>query len=1381
MLDSFLSFKIARSNREYHLRPVYSMNGSDLIIKGKQFYGAYNEKTKMWVTDEVALFRMIDDKMKDYAEEHFKDPRSSRYYWQGSEIIIDFINDSTSGELRRARTWLNDLPKELNKGDLDCRVTFADEEVTMKDLRSKRLSYTPANIPTPYYDKFMSTCFDEFNREKLEWAVGSILCGESTKLQKFIAIYGKPGTGKSTFLNILQMLFDGYSEIIDVDALVSKYNQFGTALLRSNPLVCIQHDADLSRIEKNDILNSIVSHEKLVINEKNVKQYTIKPNCMIFMGTNEFVNISDSRQGISRRMIDVYPTGITLPFDVYESVMRGIEFELSGIAYHCMEVYKTIQREDVNRYLKYRPEDMIKRTNVYQMFILDKIFELQDPINDPISVGDLYKMFKTWMQENGYQYVPIRSRFKENILEYYEECQERGRTMDGRQTRGLLKGFKAQYAEDKADWSIYTSSRNNAKEVPVSLPQNNKFKLTEWTSGTPNVFNDIFAEVPAQYSTVDGVPKKPWLECKTLLKDINTSREHYVWFEPMLGGREKTLIVIDFDLRGPDGEKSLERNLEAAETWPMTYCETSKSGKGLHLHYWYDGDPDKLSRLYSEGIEVKVFTGKASLRRKLKFCNTEDIATISSGLPLREVKDTVNFKAIMSEKQLRTFILRNLEKEFHGYTKPSIDFIKKGLDDAYESGLHYDVSDMQNAVLAFANNSSNNAAYCVKVVSKMKWKSDEPSESVVAGEGKPLTYFDVEVFPNVLIVCFKEEGEDKECHRLFNPSISAIETLFKTRLAGFNNRKYDNHILYARYMGYGNEDIYRLSQKLVSNDQKVQLAAGFSEAYNVSELDVYDLCSTKQSLKKWEIKLGIHHQENQYPWDEPLPFDKWEEVADYCCNDVRATEAVLMHNIADLQTREILAELSGLTLNHTTRQHITKIIFGDDKNPALVYTDLSKKFPGYKHIEAGFIDPSEFNGYDPLDKKTWKTTEHSVYLGEAPSDGGYVAYKPGIWYNVGLLDVESLHPHSIKELNLFGKYTKRYTDILDARLAIKHGEIDKAKTLFDGKLAKYLEDKDTTKKLAKALKLVINSVYGYTSATFANPFRDPRNVDNIVAKRGALFMIKLTKELDKKKIPWVHVKTDSIKIPNITDEIIEWVTSFGKKYGYTFSHEATYREMCLINGSTYVAKVEWAEDAEEIGTWSCVAAQFQQPYVKKTLFTKEPIEFEDLCEIKEVKSSMVLDYNEDLPEGEHKYQFVGRVGNFIPVKEGCGGGILLRDKAEQYTKDKEKYDKKYAEAMALEDQKERDKALKKLTEPDRYISVTGAKGFRWLDAESLKTYSLEQVKEMVDYGYYRNLCDDALAAINEYGDADQFIAYGNRSSEELAEEEFPLDDDALPF
>ena len=174
-------------------------------------------------------------------------------------------------------------------------------------------------------------------------------------------------------------------------------------------------------------------------------------------------------------------------------------------------------------------------------------------------------------------------------------------------------------------------------------------------------------------------------------------------------------IVIDFDIKDKDGNKSFDKNVEEASKWPATYAELSKSGGGIHLHYIYSGDVTKLSRIYDDNIEIKVFTGKQSLRRRLTKCNNLPIATINSGLPLKGEK-MVNKEVIKSEKGIRTLIKRNLEKEYHPGTKPSIDFIYKILEDSYNEGLNYDVSDMKNAVLAFAANSTNQADYCIKLV-----------------------------------------------------------------------------------------------------------------------------------------------------------------------------------------------------------------------------------------------------------------------------------------------------------------------------------------------------------------------------------------------------------------------------------------------------------------------------------------------------------------------------------------------------------------------------------------------------------------------------------------------------------------------------------------
>lgn len=357
-------------------------------------------------------------------------------------------------------------------------------------------------------------------------------------------------------------------------------------------------------------------------------------------------------------------------------------------------------------------------------------------------------------------------------------------------------------------------------------------------------------------------------------------------------------------------------------------------------------------------------------------------------------------------------------------------------------------------------------------------------------------------------------------------------------------------------------------------------------------------------------------------------------------------------------------------------------------------------------LPAGWSVEPFFPGY---------TFDHgkSLYWGEEVGEGGYVYAEPGMYRAVALLDIASMHPSSIMAERLFGDiYTARFGDILAARLAIKHGEFEKAEKMLDGKLAPYLKDKDAAKNLAQALKIAINSVYGLTSAGFDNPFRDKRNIDNIVAKRGALFMVNLKHAVQDQGFTVAHIKTDSIKIPNATPEIIQFVMDYGREYGYTFEHEATYDRMCLVNDAVYIARYE-------DGKWTATGTQFQVPYVFKKLFSREPIEFDDLCETKSVSTALYLDMNEGLPEDAHNYKFVGRVGRFSPIKTGCGGGLLLR-----------KTDKGYSAA-------------------------TGSKGYRWMESEEVKKLGKEKD---VDRSYYDRLVDEAVETISQYGDFEQFIS-----------------------
>lgn len=1269
MIDFVKVAKRTTKQGGIEIYPNFIMNyeSQDLMIRGGDFYAVWVEERGLWSTSEQDVIRLVDQALDAYAEKERDNDRSVRvlHMW-----------DADSGSIDR---WHKYCQKQMrdNYVMLDEKLIFSNSGVNKSDYASKRLPYPLEDGDCPAFNELLSTLYSDGERHKIEWAIGAIVSGESKTLQKFLVLYGAPGTGKGTVISIIQKLFQGYCTSFDAKALGSSNDSFALAPFKSNPLVGIQNDGDLSRIEDNTRLNSLVSHEEMVVNEKFKAQYAAAFKTFLFMGTNRPVRITDAKSGLIRRLIDVSPTGNKIDKTRYDILIKQVDFELGAIAKKCLSVFEA----DPMYYNNYIPINMMSASNDFYNFVLNNYTVFRD--KDATTLKAAWEAYNTYCDMAK---VPktlpmrvIREELKNYFREYSDRCY-----IDGERVSGYYSGFRCEQFEE---------------QQPIAPAKSKKPMLV--LDKTVSLLDIALADCPAQYASTSEKPTMKWDSVGTTLKDLDTRQLHYV----KLTGDMTRLITVDFDFKKKNGEKDREKNLVEAAKWPATYAEFSKGG-GVHLEYIYDGDVSKLSHIYDENIEIKTQSGNSSLRRKLTFCNDIQIATISSGLPLKGDDKVLNGATLKSEKSLRVMIMRNLEKEFHGATKPSVDFIYKILEDAYSSGMKYDVSDMYDRVVAFAAGSTHQAETCLKTVAKMKFKSEEPSENTEAsGDDSDIVFYDVEVFPNLFLVNYKMRGTNG-VHRMINPASEDIEKLIKFKLVGFNNRRYDNHMLYARLIGYSNEQLYGLSQKIINDKRSNAL---FGEAFNLSYTDIYDFASKKQSLKKWEIELGIHHKELGLPWDQPVPEERWVEVAEYCDADVLATEAVFEHLQGDWTARKILAKLAGMTVNDTTNSLTTRIIFGREKHPQLIYTDLSETFPGY-----------EFTS----DRK-------NMYRGTDVGMGGYILSHAGIYRDVALLDVASLHPNSIRAMNCFGEYTKRFTDILDARVAIKHGDFDTARAMMDGKLAPYLEDESTADQLAQALKIAINSVYGLTAASFENPFRDPRNKNNIVALRGALFMRTLQDEVESQGYDIVAIKTDSIKIANANPEIVDFCIDFAKQYGYTFEFEAFYDRICQVNDADYIARYKDAESCQRIfdfipkdnkkhpNEWTVTGAKFAVPYIFKTLFAHENIGFDDLCETKSCTTALYLDMNEGLADDEHNYIFIGKVGRFTPIAPGFGGGLLYREK------------------------------------DGKYNAVSGTKGYRWMESEMVQTFEKEG---MIDMGYFRTQAEEAREEISQYGDFEWFVS-----------------------
>lgn len=1381
---------------EIYPKFVINNRTQDLMVRGGDFCAVWDERAGLWSTDEQDVTDQVDAIL---AEEAMK------YKDSATPVHVLYMWDADSGSIDR---WHKFVKQQMRDRwhQLDSTFIFANAEVRKEDYATKRLPYALPDGPQdiPNYKKLFTVLYEPEQLQKLEWVIGAILTGASKSLQKFLVLYGSGGTGKSTWIDMVEQLTKGYSTKVDVKGLASG-SDFGLEDFKSNPLVAFQHEANLSRIEDNSKLNSIVSHDEQVINEKFKNKYVAKFHTFLILGTNYTVRITDAKSGLIRRLLDVNPSGNKVPRKVYDKCVAGLKFELGGIAYHCIEVFNKL---GATYYDDYIPTTMIADTNDFYDFVEDNYDDFAE--RDYVTKVEAWKKYKAYCEFASVPYPLSMRKMQAELKNYFLYFEEESR-VEGRHVRGLYSGFiksKFKKGQEKDDGSVDGNKDVPADPVPVvasvGLPDGVKDKdpyadIPQWLQlkEQHSLFDDIAKDYPAQVAYDDGTTCRPqvsWDKCTTTLKDISTNCLHFV----RVPVRH---IVIDFDIKGTDGSKDLLANLLAASRWPETYAEVSKSGSGVHLHYiWDGGNPEQLSRVAENNVEVKVFTGNSSLRRKLTKCNDIPIRSLVSGLNRKEEKLLDNF-VLANQAQIVSIIKNALQKKYEPHsTRCSIDHIYNTLEAAYNNPtIRYDVTRFRPAIAAFAAKSTHQSNYCRKMVEKMHWCSDILPDTIPEPEENPIVFYDIECLKNFFLISYKLPGTD-DCIDLINPTADEVQKFMQsTRRIGFNSRKYDEHMLVGRTYGYSNKQSYQQSRAITSN-KDADTTGFFLEGYHSGYADIYDLASKKQSLKKWEIEMGVPHQELPLRWDQEVPEDMIPTVIEYCHNDVKATEALWNWPSIrqDFVAREVLVDLvhdrlgmESASVFDTTRILATKFIFGNEKHPQLIYTDLKTG------EQFGTDDPMprEYNSWPEYDI----VDDRNMYKGEDLGYGGYVYAEPGTYYQVALLDIESLHPHSIKALKALGEEgTERFVKILDTRLAIKHHDLEKAISLMP-EMSKYLATEEQADNLAQALKIVINSVYGYTSASFDNPFHDERNTNNIVALRGALFMCMLKREVQAMGYKVAHIKTDSIKIPNASADIIEYCQKRAKEFGYTFEHEATYAKMCLVNDAVYIAKyatTEWCErnhgyipgknaKAKKKGMlWTATGTQFQVPYVFKTLFSHEPIEFNDLRETKEVKTALYLDMNEGLPDVTavekeldklekswkktgfvdikrveelkeekakgHEMIFVGRVGSFCPIKPGCGGGLLMREAGE-----------------------------------GKYAFATGAKDYRWLESTMVKERHKE---DDIDLSYYAKLVDDAIDNMKKFcKDVDGFI---NDDTEHdllpgfmvipaVEEDEVPFDEDVI--
>ncbi len=1245
--------KFTSNNRalDYEVSPDFIFGDTkDLVVKGSKFYAYWNGS--FWDTKQKNLFYDIDSLLWRRARE-LEDGRP------GLRIDVKEIRKASAGKFR----LFADFCKACEASDISFnqKVLFADHKMQRRDYATTQLTYSPQEGEAVAFKELIGTLYLPKELDKILWFMGALFTNKMYKIEKFMYLYGSKGSGKGTVLKIFRMLFEDYCGTIDLKLLTSA-DQFATGQIQEVPLL-IDEDTDISHIYNDTPLLKLTSHETISVNKKFKEPYDVKFIGLLITASNQRYKVRNVDSGITRRAIVVNPSGQKVSHTRYNQLMSQIKYELPYIAHMAISRFEEL---GFDYYDDYFDVDMAEQTDHIFDFIRSNAIHMQNGI----TLKQISELYREYLEDMGWKTDGYKATIKREALRYFDTMLKDSH-VDGTRVNNYFKGFR---------WNIaFPEGVVGTTKADDTVVPDNWLEFDHHNE----VFNKLAADYPAQAALRNGNPSEKWDNVVTKLSDIQTNKLH--WVKVPLNH-----VILDFDLKDENGKKNLELNKEAASKFPPTYAEVSKSGQGIHLHYIYDGNVNELDNLVEKNIEIKVYRGKSSLRRIDKASNNLQLSHISSGLPLKEKKDREMYDQIKeityTEKTLRNFVKRQLgmiegKEPSHPNTKPTIDFIAHEIQKAADMGLEYDITDLRHAVFMRAIRSTNNKEYCLAVFQQIPWSTlrddDGKTEAKLTNFTKiypkeELVFFDIEVYPNLFVVVWKKYHED-EFTRWINPTPDQIEYLMTFPLVGFNNRRYDNHILYARLLGSNNMELFTQSHRIIN--EKNAKSGMYAAAYELSYTDIYEYSQKKQSLKRWEVDLGIKHVEMEIPWDKPVPDELVDTVVEYCVNDVDATEKLFDAIYADYVAREILATIAKGSMNATNNQLTAKFIFGDDPRPQdkFNYVHLNKLFPGYEY-----------------------SFGKSTYRGFETGEGGFVYAEPGVYSDVALLDVESMHPNSLVNMNYFGPYTQRYADLLKVRVLLKHNKIDEVKQMFDGVLAPFLDNPEYLKPLVTALKIVINSVYGMTSAKFDNKFKHPDNVDNIVAKRGALFMVDLKFAIEEQGYKVCHIKTDSVKVPNADEKIIQFVHDFGKqeKYNYKFEHEHTYKRMALINNAVYIAQLE--DDS-----WSPVGAEYANTYLLKRVWTKEELVDRDFFITKQSKGHIYL--------GD---EFVGKVGSIYASKSG-------------------------AECMWTEDD-------------ENFKSVTGTKGYLFKQTDQFDI-------EDVDFAYYDKVAIDGLKKIMKVGDITKIV------------------------
>lgn len=167
-----------RGTTEIYPKFIIRNPSQHLMIRGGDFYAIWVEEKGLWSTSEQDAVDIIDGELDKYAKENasrFENGYKVLHLWDAESGMIDVWHKYCQWQMRDSFHMLDE------------KLIFQNTPTNRQDYASKRLPYPLEDGDVSAWNRLVSVLYSPAERKKIEWAIGSIVSGDSLQTAK---VYG---------------------------------------------------------------------------------------------------------------------------------------------------------------------------------------------------------------------------------------------------------------------------------------------------------------------------------------------------------------------------------------------------------------------------------------------------------------------------------------------------------------------------------------------------------------------------------------------------------------------------------------------------------------------------------------------------------------------------------------------------------------------------------------------------------------------------------------------------------------------------------------------------------------------------------------------------------------------------------------------------------------------------------------------------------------------------------------------------------------------------------------------------------------------------------------------------------------------------------------